>query len=433
MFRGLLIRFVVVAGLPLAFLQPFAGLLMYLWYSHARPNDFVWSEYSFDQGATLLAGTTILGYLLFEIRRSPPHLKGLKLIPLFWLWIALATLGAAIPSLAFWKLSQYTNIFVMTFLVAAMANSEDRIRTLLYVIGGSVGLLGAKGAFDFIISGGDSRMQGPGGLAGEENEYALVLNMAIPILFGLSQIESRRWVRLVLRAMAVGCAITIVGTRSRSGFLGLLTVALLLTFYSKRRLWGVAVLALVSVLFLKFAPRAAMERYESIPTAAQVDSSAIDRLQSWEAGIAMIKAHPLFGVGPFNFFEVFPEYSHYDPHAPHNAFVALAAESGIPSCLLFVAIIGSAVVQMWWLRRRLREHPGNEALAGYCLIIQIALIVYTVPNFFINRQNMDLMYHLVGVSAGLALVAKRTLVEQGLDTNERVQEAGGLALQPVTN
>src|SRR5690242_9901774 len=101
MLRGLLIRFVVVAALPVAFLRPFSGVLFYLWYSHARPNDFVWPEYSFDKGAYLIAIATALGYFLFEMRRSPPRLRGLQLLPVFWVWIALATVLAVDPSLAF--------------------------------------------------------------------------------------------------------------------------------------------------------------------------------------------------------------------------------------------------------------------------------------------------------------------------------------------
>jgi hypothetical protein len=35
--------------------------------------------------------------------------------------------------------------------------------------------------------------------------------------------------------------------------------------------------------------------------------------------------------------------------------------------------------------------------------------VYLVPNFFINRQDFDLMYHLVGLSAGMDMVVKHKL------------------------
>jgi putative inorganic carbon (hco3(-)) transporter len=412
MLRGILIRAIVMAGLPVAFLWPFGGLLFYLWYSHGRPNDYVWSAYQFDSGALLIAVTTIIGYVLFELRRSPPRLQGLKILILFWLWIALATLLATDVELALPKLSQYSHIFLITFLVAAMANSESRVRTLLYVMGGSIGFVGAKGAFDFIITRGQFQAHGSGGMMHEENEYALALNMAIPILFGLARIQSRRWARWMLQGSAVGCAITVIATRSRSGLLGLVLAILLLTFYSRQKVVGLATLALAGILFLKFAPSASMERYETIPTAAENDASVLGRFEAWKTALRMVRAHPFFGVGPLNFELNFAKYSQYTVRAPHNAFIALSAESGLPSCLLFSALIGSAIVEMWSLRRKIMRNDHDSPLATYCLIIQMVLTVYVVPNLFINRQNQDLMYHLIGVSAGLAAVVRRKLAEE---------------------
>ena len=423
MLRGLLIRAVVVAGLPVAFLWPFGGLQFYLWYSHGRPNDFVWPEYQFSNGALAIAVATLAGYCVFELRRSPPRGRGLRILAFFWLWIVLATILATDPSSALPKLSQYSRIFVMTSLVAAMANSESRVRTLLYTMGGSVGLLGAKGALDVIITRGQFQAHGPGGLMHEENEYALALNMAIPILFGLARLQPRRWLRWLLKAMALGCAISVIATRSRSGFLGLALAVLILTFYSRRKVLGIATLALASVLFLKFAPPAALERYESIPTAAEVDPSVIGRFEAWKTALNMVKAHPFFGVGPLNFETTFSQYSLYTVRAPHNAFIALSAESGVPSCLLFLAMIGSTIAEMWWLRRRLVRYGASSPLATYCLIIQTTLRVYIVPNLFINRQNQDLMYHLIGVSAGLAGVVKRVLAEESLREREKLRES----------
>lgn len=426
MLRGLFLRAIVVLGVPLALVSPFGGLLLYLWYSHARPNDFVWPVYSFTRGAYLLAAATLVGYLVFEIRRSPPRIRGLALIPLFYVWTVLACIFAVSPALAEPKIWEFGKIFLITFLVAAMANSEQRVRTLLYALGISVGLLGLKGAIDFIITGGQARMMGPGGVEGEENEYALALNVAIPILFGLARSEPRKWLRWVLKGMAVGCAITVIGTRSRSGFLGLALAALLLTLYSKRRVLGVVVLALAIGLLVNFAPSASMSRYQSIPTAAQDDASAIGRLQAWETALLMIKAHPFFGIGPLQFEINFPKYTNFPPRACHNAFLDLGAESGIPSCLLFVAIIGSTAVGMWRLRKRLGRFSGNENLITYCLLIQQAITVYVVPNLFISRQNEDLMWHLVGVSAGLAALVRRRLLQQHKEAQGMAREAEAL-------
>lgn len=431
MLRGIFIRAFLVIAVPVALLRPVTGLMLYLFYSHVRMNDFVWPQYQVMNGALALAIATIVGYFVLEVRRSPLHFRGLKLIVVFWCWIALACLFAVNRELAMPKLSQFTNIFVITFLVAAVCNTDQRVKQFLYVLAFSIGLLGAKGAFDFIITGGQATMQGPGGLIVEQNEYALALNMGIPLLFVLAKYQPRKWLRIAMWAMGVGCGIVVIGTHSRSGLLGLAAAALLLTFYSKKKALGLTSLALAGILFVLVAPEAALDRYKTIPNAAETDASAIGRLQAWQTALEMTKAHPLLGVGPLNFETEFSKYSAYHARAPHNAFIGLMAESGIPSMLLFIAIVGSAIGQMWKLRRRLLLYADNELLASYCLAIQLTLMVYIVPNCFINRQNQDMMYHLIGISAGLAIVAKRRLAAQRAERRAQLSPVAMAAWEPA--
>jgi probable O-glycosylation ligase (exosortase A-associated) len=399
-----------------------------LWYSHGRPNDFIWPQYAFNTGALLLALATLVGYVLFEVPFSPLRFRGLIVVTVFWVWIGFSTLAATDRVLALPKFLQYTHILVITYLVAAMANTESRIRAVLNVLALGVGFLGAKTGFDFIVTGSQFRAQGVGGLMKEQNEFALCMNIGIVILVGLSNMEKRFWVRWTLRAAAVGCAVAVIGTYSRSGLLGLGLATILIIFYSKRRILGFTALALAPIALFAFGPQKALDRYKTISTAFEgayekfttgkvreetnIDPSALGRLQAWEAGLRMVRAHPVFGVGPLNFL---PEFSRYFPgfHArvAHNAFVALAAESGIPSVLLFTSFIVLAIIDMWWSRRQLMKIPGFEELASECLILQMALMVYIIPNFFINRQNLDLMYHLIGLSVALSALAKIKIME----------------------
>ena len=426
MLRGIIVRLIVLVAVPLSFLNPFNGVLWYLWYSHFRPNDFVWPEWAFGAGAWLLSGATLAGYIIFEMHLSPPRLRGLVLMTLFCLWIGLATIFAADKATALWKLSQYGHILVMTFLVAAVATSEARIKTLMSVMGVSVGVLGLRATIEFALTGGQFKVQGVGGVELEGNEFALALNMGLAILMGLSYFEERRWLRYTFRLLALFCATAVVGTFSRSGFLGLAIAMLLLAWYSKRRILNLTTLALAAVALLPFVPQGALERWKSIPTAAELDPSAIARIQSWETGLQMIKRHPLLGVGPSNFQGQYSHYflqkyldaANYHPRAPHNAYVCLAAESGIPSLLLFASFIVGTIIAMWLYRQRLRAYPSTRELSGSCLTIQIALTVFLVPNFFISRQNEDLMWHLVGIASGVSALARSRLSDAEPDPDD---------------
>src|SRR5438445_6091514 len=115
MLRGIIVRLIVAVAVPMSFFAPFNGMLWYLWYSHGRPNDFIWPQYAFETGALLIAVSMLAGYPIFEMRFSPPRFRGLVLITLFYLWIGLSTLFATDRTLALPKLLQYTNILIITY------------------------------------------------------------------------------------------------------------------------------------------------------------------------------------------------------------------------------------------------------------------------------------------------------------------------------
>jgi len=408
MFRAILLYALVILATITGLFRPFSGLLYYLWFSFGRPADFVWPNFVFDY-EVWISGATLLGYLVFEMSKSPPRVDGMRLLILLWCWFAVTSLTAQIPKIAYPKLWEYTRIFIMAFLTFALANSEKRIRSILYVLAISLGFLGAKGGYDAITTGFQNSMRGPGGMMSEQNEYALALNMGIPILVWLAQEDARWWVRLIFRGMALGSAIVVVGTRSRSGLLGLCMAGIVLVIFSKHKALFGTIGASCVLLLLLFGPQGALNRYKTIPTAAQVDPSAIGRLQAWQAAIKMTKAHPIRGVGLRNFLYVFPQYSNDTPRVTHNAVFDLLSETGIPGCLIFLTMIFSAIFQMFLLRSKALAHPDAKHLAMYCQIVAAVLLVYLVPNMFINRQDFDLMYQMIAVEAGLAILVQQKL------------------------
>jgi hypothetical protein len=57
-----------------------------------------------------------------------------------------------------------------------------------------------------------------------------------------------------------------------------------------------------------------------------------------------------------------------------------------------------------------------EHLGTFCQIVFGVLVVYLVPNMFINRQDFDLMYQMIAVEAGLAILVKQTLAQLATET-----------------
>ena len=75
---------------------------------------------------------------------------------------------------------------------------------------------------------------------------------------------------------------------------------------------------------------------------------------------------------------------------------------------------------MWF--RRLRYESSTHTIATYALILHATLLVYLVPNLFINRQDLDLMYHLIGLSSGLTLVMQRAWLRRTVSVPDELPE-----------
>lgn len=77
-------------------------------------------------------------------------------------------------------------------------------------------------------------------------------------------------------------------------------------------------------------------------TSTEGKSSISERQQFWDQSVVLAKKKPLFGWGPYSFRFVQPRLQQYvlaTSDHPHNVFLKLAMERGIPAALFFLFII----------------------------------------------------------------------------------------------
>ena len=99
----------------------------------------------------------------------------------------------------------------------------------------------------------------------------------------------------------------------------------------------------------------------------------------WAAGAEMISERPFFGVGPGRIKELYPVYRQpgfveANVGHLHDNLVNVAAETGIPSALAYLAIVVAAFVAAWPLARD-RSRPAVRSLARGALAANAALFV----------------------------------------------------------
>jgi probable O-glycosylation ligase (exosortase A-associated) len=418
--RDLLVVGAVLISLPIALWRPFWGLLVFTWLAYMRPQDMAWTVQD-DRFSLWVAGAMLLGLLLWVGRErlatlAPPTV----LMILLFLWVTVTAQTALLPDFTKVTWSGFGKVVLVAVLTTGLVRTRERWRLLLLVTACSLGLLGLKYGVHGLLRGGARFDHGPGGFLHDNNDFALALNMALPLLVGIATVERQRALRIAAWGMA-GCSLlTVVFTFSRGGLLTLAVVGLLLVLRARHRLRAVAVLGCAALVFFTYFASASFrseytERTQSISTYEE-DSSAVGRLQAWTTSWRVFLDYPVTGVGPNNLRLVYQRYAPAGvTRVSHNTYLQLLAENGLPGFLLFAALIAATLLQ----QQRLTRRGEPEWVQVYARMLQISLLGFLVGATFLNRAFFDLVYHLIALTVCLGLAARAA--------DGAVEETGGSA------
>jgi O-antigen ligase len=241
------------------------------------------------------------------------------------------------------------------------------------------------------------------GTLGDPNELSLALGIAMPVAFAF--LDRHRSVgRLLLVVLTCGLVgLCAYFTRSRGGQLVFLAV---LAVYFVSRLGGrrgVVIGVLLALPLLVIGGRSGAE------------SSTVERLECWWAGLHLVVRSPGFGVGHGQFTE-----HHY--LTAHNSFILATAELGLPGMLLWSAIVYLAVkIPIQALRARLAPVAQSWALA---LLASMTGLV--VGSMFLSYAYKDVFWIYVGLSGMLYQAIRRH--EPGFRVGFGVRDLGVVAL-----
>jgi probable O-glycosylation ligase (exosortase A-associated) len=406
--RDLVVLAVVFASLPVILFRPFYGLVIYSWLAYMRPQDMTWGMSRVLPLSQWVALAMLLGIVVTLGRERLAILKPQTiLMGLLVLWISVTVLTAVLPEMAKEIYGHYWKGILIAVLTTGLVRDRERFRTLVIVIAFSLGFLGAKRGLFGLARGGAQYNDGPGGFMADNNSFALMLNMALPLLVGIATTDPRRRVRITAAIMAALTVPTILFTFSRGGLLTLCLVSGLLIWRSKNRWLVAGVMALSLIGLVAMTSDAVTEKYmqraETIDD-YQADGSAMGRINAWKTSWYVFLDYPVFGVGPNNLAAVFQRYSP-EPgrfRVAHNAYFQLLAECGLPGLLLFLGAIGAAL----WRMQRLRDQAGQAWIETQARMFQISILGYLAGSMFLNMAYNEVIYHLIGLTVCLEVVAE---------------------------
>jgi O-antigen ligase len=374
----------------------------------------------FDAGVVIVTPIKILGLLAAVValvatppKDASPRLRT-SLIALFLLFAivpVVVTLVYGLP-MPVGEISQLLSSAFLFVAMIPMVRTEERmvkvVRTL--VMGFAFGSLWVYKAH---FMGHEQRASG---LEGDGNYDALMLLLSLPLAFWMVRYEESWWSRRIGLICGLLFAFAIVLTESRGGIIAGGAMGLFAAVRTRRKILGMMLFAAAAFVLFSFRPSGLLERFASIelvgrPVNGAAESSRI-HFELLKAGLRMIGAHPVFGVGLERFKAVVPEY---DPEIlklsghswiAHDTFVQVGAEAGIPALLLFLTMLGIAFRNFG-----LAQRSSNDRLAALGFAMTTSLLGISIDGLSFSAEFLPFCI-LIVLSQSLREIAHAVDIER---------------------
>ncbi|MEX5216498.1 MAG: O-antigen ligase family protein [Nitrospiraceae bacterium] len=252
-----------------------------------------------------------------------------------------------------------------------------------------------------IMSGG----KGVGGWLGDENDFCMEMNVAVPFAyFMLLGAQSKASRVLYLSSLCI-FILTAMVTLSRGGFIGLAAVGFYCWLKSSKKGRAVVLVGVVIIFMLIFAPEKYWEEIQSTTDERTLTvGTGAERLYTWGIGLDMFLGNPIFGVGQGNFPWNFQEYQGEDRfnerslagRAAHSMYFTLIPEMGFVGALMFFLMAWNnytTVSRLRMLGRAILKSGSNDRAkeeqdiafgVSVGSALEAAMIGYLVSSVFIS-------------------------------------------------
>lgn len=403
--RAFILLSFFVVSLPVCFVRPFYGILLWTIVAFANPQSYIWSGALSFPWALAVAIPTLCGFLLFSrgwVLRLTSREVGL--IVILWIWFTITSVVSTnTPAFVhhtedtWFRWAFVSKILLMTLVTIGIVDSFARLRILALVIAGCFGFFILK-AFPFMVAtGGAFRLYGPErSMVADNNDFGLALNMTLPFFFFLAQTEARHWMRRLSWFLFLITIPAIFFTYSRGALVGLSVVLVLMFLQLKQRVVLIPVIIVGLVVAILFAPEAWQERMNPTRSDA-VDASARSRLNAWTYSWRLASDFPIAGGG-FDTFtpELFNQYAPdpRDVHGPHSIYFGVLAEHGFIGLTLYLVLMTSCFFSTRTVIK-LARFWGDEVAVHYAMMFRFSLVGFLVSGTFLGRAYFDYLFTIV--------------------------------------
>lgn len=437
----------VIVVIVLILRYPIFGLYSYLIVSLLRPQDLIFQLGAIRPNISILA-ISLVSVAIHRKIKGRLNLTLTTVDKTFFFFVVAVVLSNV---MSFWMTQsinetlEFFKLIPFYLLAILLLNSTDRIeRYLRYSIYCmlfvclvqiytyyTVGLIRATGVggYGLIFPGGfrlggvgsfreiAGPVYGVGGYSsaflGNASELGLAAVMYLAVAWYLFKISRTRFLKILF---LVSCGVFMYSVPvcgSRGALIGLLACLLYILYKEKKLIIGIVCIAVLAGPLYIVSGDLYKERISSIAEGTEEESANI-RILLWKAGLRMVIANPVFGMGISNFSNAYggqfrAEGSPNIYWSPHNILVQIAAETGIFGLIAYLSIFYAIWRSNRTIRRYARLLPGNSGRVYENISngLDVALVGYLVAGQFITATYYPHLFQLAFLSGTLYLTVKR--------------------------
>lgn len=416
--------FLLGLTLMLLFVEPFIGLLIYLFFIYVGPNDFLPALAAVK--LMLVTGGATLGsfFLHHGARRERPITMGGQYgYVVIWFFVAmvLSHLPHFNPRLFVFSIYEKLSLFAAYFLIVNLVTTRRRLAIVIGVLLlGSVALAG-QGILQHLSGQAflgqelrEGRIRGIGHFP-NPNMLAIGLVVAFPMVWVTLSRHRSILAKLVGALCMALLLFALYLTNSRGGMLGLGFIILLFATIRVGLVRGAALGAVFFLLIFFLGP-------SRMSNVSPTEASAFGRILAWRVGLNMLTGSPVFGIGADAWAETRGSL------VAHNSFVHCAAELGLFGVIPYVLLFLVASKNLWYVFRN-ADPREDGTLALYAESVFLSLAGFILVSFVISKVYHVLPIVLLALSAAtVGIFVERSGSEFALVSRRDVLQAIGITI-----
>jgi putative inorganic carbon (hco3(-)) transporter len=395
----------------------YVGLLAYMW---------IVTTYSF-QGGDIAMGIALFGLVLQRDRLVVPRF--LWLYAAFVAWAAFGLTTTDYPDAVSLRLNTAWKVGLIALVTVNALRSRRRVRFFNFFFLGAYALYPVRGTLFSYVGGG--RMAGRAVwnyIYANPNDLAALTLFPLAMSIGVFLTEPPGWPKKAALTGIVLLPIVIILTQSRGAFLALAVFVLFAISGSRRKPRIIAAVAIIAAVVVLATPQSAWHRFALLKNATSTENlqevdpegSAEQRFEIWKVAAAIIRDHPVEGVGLGAYSSAHQIYARSNAFSPiaagkrdtHSTYLNVLAETGIVGFTLFMALLGTAMYRTERVRRRIRD--SFPRYAQQLLYLNLGLLGYLLAGIFGSFAGLSFPYIYIALLVAMTALAERMLAGQRL-------------------